>query len=173
MIKYAFALFVAATVVSCSNAPNVEEDPDLKEEYLNNEKDVNAMLDNWHKAAAEANFDRYFGYFASDTAIFIGTDATERWTVAEFKPWAKPYFDKGQAWTFTPVERHVYFSEDSEIAWFDEALDTPNLGPSRGSGVLRNTENGWRIAQYNLSVPIPNEIVDQVITQIDSTLQAQ
>lgn len=173
MIKYAFAFFVATTIVSCSNAPNVEEAPNLKEEYFNKENDVNQVLDDWHRAAAEANFNRYFGYFASDTAIFMGTDATERWTVEEFKPWAKPYFDRGKAWTFTPVERYVYFSADNEVAWFDETLDTPNLGPSRGSGVLSKTEDGWRIAHYNLSIPIPNEIVDHVVTQVDSALQAK
>jgi hypothetical protein len=38
--------------------------------------------------------------FAPD-GIFIGTDATERWTVAEFKAYAKPHFDKGRGWTYT------------------------------------------------------------------------
>jgi hypothetical protein len=33
-------------------------------------------------------------------------------------------------------DRHIDFSADSKTAWFDEMLDTPNLGPCRGSGVL-------------------------------------
>ena len=131
---------------------------------------IHQVLDDWHKAAAEANFDQYFGYFENDSSIFMGTDATERWTIAEFKPWSKPYFDRGKAWSFVATDRVVYFSEDGKTSWFDEVLDTPNLGPSRGTGVLRKTADGWKISHYNLTVPIPNEIVSDVVDQIDSVL---
>jgi hypothetical protein len=91
--------------------------------------------------------------------------------VAEFKPWSKPYFeDDGVAWTFTSTFRKIYFSDNGMVAWFDEELDTPNLGPSRGSGVLVKNENGWKIAHYNLTIPIPNSIVDDVVEQIESEL---
>ena len=133
-------------------------------------KAINTTLDDWHLAATEANFERYFMHFTGDSAIFMGTDATERWTVAEFKPWAKPYFDDGQAWDFTPVERHVYLSDNAQTAWFDESLDTPNLGPARGSGVLVKQAETWKIAHYNLSIPIPNAIVDTVVQQVDKSL---
>jgi len=134
-------------------------------------KAVNVVLNDWHDAAAKADFSRYFDHFASDSAIFMGTDATERWTVAEFKPWAKPYFDKGKAWNFTPVERHVFFADNGQTAWFDEALDTPNLGPARGSGVLVKKQGVWKIAHYNLSIPIPNAIADTVVDQVKKVLQ--
>ena len=134
-------------------------------------KAINTILDDWHLAASEANFERYFMHFTGDSAIFMGTDATERWTVAEFKPWAKPYFDDGEAWDFTPVERHVYLSDNLQTAWFDESLDTPNLGPARGSGVLVRQAETWKIAHYNLSIPIPNAIVDTVVKQVDKALQ--
>ena len=128
---------------------------------------IHEVLDDWHAAAAEADFERYFNHFAGDSSIFMGTDASERWTVSEFRPWSQPFFERGQAWNFTPTERFVYFSDDRQTAWFDEELDTPNLGPARGSGVLSNTENGWKIEHYNLSIPIPNEIADDVVNQID------
>ena len=153
---------VALAVVSCAGSGN---------NVTPSKADVNMTLDGWHQAASDANFERYFGYFASDSAIFMGTDATERWTIAEFRPWAKPYFEDGQAWDFTPVERHIYFSENGQIAWFDESLDTPNLGPARGSGVLRKQQGQWKITHYNLSIPIPNAIVDTVVQQIDEELQ--
>lgn len=133
--------------------------------------DINIMLNDWHDAAAEADFERYFNHFTGDSAIFMGTDATERWTVAEFKPWSKPYFERGRAWDFTPVDRHIYFSQSGRTAWFDEVLDTPNLGPSRGTGVLVRQDTTWKIAHYNLSIPIPNAIVDSVVQQIDRALQ--
>ncbi|MEM6524539.1 MAG: nuclear transport factor 2 family protein [Bacteroidota bacterium] len=133
-------------------------------------EDIHALLDDWHKAAANADFEKYFSYFESDSSIFMGTDATERWTVAEFRPWSKPYFDRGKAWSFKATERVIYFSKDRKTSWFDEVLDTPNLGPSRGTGVLTRTLEGWKISHYNLTVPIPNEIVGNVVEQIDSVL---
>lgn len=133
--------------------------------------EVEAVLDDWHNAAAEGDFDRYFNHFENDSSIFMGTDATERWTIAEFKPWAKPHFeDDGVAWTFTPTFRKIYFSDNTQTAWFDEELDTPNLGPSRGSGVLVKRDGNWKIAHYNLAIPIPNSIVDDVIQQIETEL---
>lgn len=128
---------------------------------------VNRVLDDWHAAAAEADFGRYFDHFAGDSAIFMGTDATERWTVDRFKDFAQPYFDKGEAWNFTPVERNIYFSDHGRTAWFDERLDTPNLGPSRGTGVLVYRDTTWKIAHYNLSIPIPNSIVYDLVEQIE------
>jgi len=140
-------------------------------DYNPSYEEVETVLDDWHNAAAEADFDRYFSHFDSDSAIFMGTDATERWTIAEFRPWSKPYFDQGDAWNFTPVERFIYFSPDGSVAWFDESLDTPNLGPARGSGVLIKREEGWKIAHYNLSVPIPNAIMDSVVNQVEEALE--
>ncbi|AKI98520.1 uncharacterized protein (TIGR02246 family) [Archangium gephyra] len=128
---------------------------------------VNAVLDDWHKAAAQADEARYFGHFTSD-AVFLGTDATERWTREEFRAWARPYFSKGKAWSFTSVSRHVSFSKDGAVAWFDEALSTPNMGPARGSGVLVKDGSAWKIAQYNLSIPIPNALMDDFKQRIEA-----
>tara|TARA_Y100001954_G_C15716783_1_gene556060 strand:- start:251 stop:733 length:483 start_codon:yes stop_codon:yes gene_type:complete len=140
--------------------------------FAQTEEAVHTVMNDWHEAAAEADFDRYFGYFADSTSIFMGTDDTERWNVAEFKAFSKPYFDRGRAWSFTPHSRFVYVSEDGKTAWFDEKLDTPNLGPSRGTGVLVLKDGKWKIAHYNLSVPIPNAIMDSVKTQIEHELES-
>lgn len=140
-------------------------------QILPSPEEVNAVLDDWHNAAAEGEFERYFDHFESDSSIFMGTDATERWTIDVFKPWSKPYFeDDGVAWTFTPTFRKVYFSNSGKVAWFDEELDTPNLGPSRGTGVLVKNEKGWKIAHYSLTIPIPNSIADDVVQQIETEL---
>ncbi len=122
---------------------------------------VNKLLDNWHKAAAYANEEAYFNKM-DDNAIYMGTDATERWTKSEFQEWAKPYFNKGKAWNFKVVSRHIYFSDDNNSAWFDETLDTW-MGDIRGSGVLVYKNNEWKIKHYNLSVPIPNEAINEVL----------
>ncbi len=130
------------------------------------------VLDDWHLAAAQADEARYFGHMA-DAAVFLGTDAGERWTKAEFRAWAAPFFKRGRAWSFRAVARHLSFSPDGRTVWFDEVLDTPNLGPARGTGVLVKEGRAWRIAQYNLTVPIPNPLMAKVKDLIEAHLKAE
>lgn len=122
---------------------------------------INKTLDNWHADAGGAKFDAYFSAMTPD-AIFIGTDATENWNIEQFKAFAKPYFDKGKAWNFKSVERHVYFNKAKDIAWFDELLDT-QMKICRGSGVMRKENGQWKIAHYVLSMTFPNDLVDDVV----------
>lgn len=123
--------------------------------------EINLVLDNWHKAAAEANFANYFDVIAED-GIFIGTDASENWNKEQFIAFSKPYFDKGKAWSFKAIERNIYFSNDGQLIWFDELLKT-QMKLCRGSGVLIKTNTGWKIKHYVLSMTIPNENVDDVV----------
>jgi hypothetical protein len=122
---------------------------------------INTTLDTWHKAATEAYFVNYFDALTDDS-IFIGTDATENWTKPAFQAYAKPYFDKGKAWSFTSLERHIYFSTDKKMAWFDELLNT-QMKICRGSGVLVLIDGKWKIKHYVLSMTIPNDNVDEVV----------
>ena len=119
------------------------------------------IIDNWHKAAAEANYEAYFDAMAEE-AIFIGTDATENWNKKQFQDFAKPYFDKGKAWNFKAIERNIYFSKDGKMAWFDELLNT-QMKICRGSGVLVQENQQWKIKHYVLSMTIPNEKTDEVV----------
>jgi hypothetical protein len=129
---------------------------------INKESEINLVLNNWHKAAAEANFNNYFNAMTDD-AIFIGTDATENWNKPAFIQFAKPYFDKGKAWNFSALERNIYFSSDKKTAWFDELLNT-QMKICRGSGVLVLDEKGnWKIKQYVLSMTIPNDNTNEVV----------
>ena len=124
--------------------------------------EINLILNNWHKAAAEANFNTYFGAMTED-AIYIGTDPTENWNKQEFIKFAKPYFDRGRAWNFTSLERNIYFSSDKKTAWFDELLNT-QMKICRGSGVLVADTNGnWKIKHYVLSMTVPNDNTDEVV----------
>jgi hypothetical protein len=111
-------------------------------------------LDDFHDAAARADEDRYFAHFAPD-GVFLGTDARERWDVASFRAYAHPYFARGKAWSFRGVRRRI--ASQGELAWFEEDLETQNLGPARGSGVMVRSGGRWRIEQYVLSVVVPNE----------------
>ena len=126
------------------------------------EKDkINMVLDGWHLAAANADFEAYFDKMTKD-GVFLGTDAMENWQNDEFREFSKPYFDKGKAWSFTAVQRNVYIGESSNFAWFDELLDT-QMKICRGSGVLKKINGQWKIAHYVLSIAVPNENVDELV----------
>jgi ketosteroid isomerase-like protein len=127
--------------------------------------EARATLDDFHAAAAAADGPRYFGHFAAD-GVFLGTDATERWTKEEFQAYAKPHFDAGKGWTYHATERHVDVDRGGAYAWFDELLANEKLGPCRGSGVLRREGGVWKIVQYNLTIPIPNDLALDVAEQI-------
>lgn len=133
----------------------------LKVEQNKDKEKINMMLDSWHKAAAEAKYDDYFNLMTED-AIFIGTDATENWNKTEFQAFAKPYFDKGKAWNFTALERHIYFDKSGKTAWFDELLNT-QMKICRGSGVLVKIGKDWKIKHYVLSMTVPNDNVNEVV----------
>lgn len=124
---------------------------------------VEQTIDAWHDAAARGDFHAYFSRMTRD-AVFLGTDATERWTRPEFEAFARPYFDGVEAWTYRPRDRHLMFSPDGRTGWFDELLDHDRYGELRGTGVLRRDERGaWRIAHYSLTFTIPNDAAAEVV----------
>lgn len=133
-----------------------------------NKEAINKTLDNWHKAAANADFTNYFNVLTDD-AIYIGTDASENWNKKQFEAFAKPYFDRGRAWSFTALERNIYFSKDNKMAWFDELLNT-QMKICRGSGVMVKEKNVWKIKHYVLSMTVPNDNSDEVV-KIKSALE--
>ena len=151
-MKKILAVLIVLTLSGCKS---------MMENKMISKANINATLDSWHKAAAEANYEDYFALMADD-AVFIGTDATENWNKKAFQAYAKPHFDKGKAWSFTALERHIYFDETGKTAWFDELLNT-QMKICRGSGVLVKIGNEWKIKHYVLSMTIPNENSDEVI----------
>lgn len=132
-----------------------------------NEAMIDKLLDDWHAAASSANGQKYFDLISNE-GFYLGTDASENWDKSAFVSFAKPYFDKGNAWKFQPKDRKVFFSDDNQIAWFNELLDTW-MGTCRGSGVLKQQSNGeWKIMQYNLAILVPNDVVQDYIKLVQS-----
>ena len=129
-------------------------------------------LDSFHDAAAVADGERYFAILPED-AVFLGTDATERWTGAHFRGFAARYFERPSAWTYVPLERHITIAPGGEIAWFDEVLDNGNYGECRGTGVLTKRGEAWVLRQYNLTVPVPNALMGDVARRIRAFLDAR
>lgn len=124
---------------------------------INNE--INDLLDSWHQAASEADYEQYFSKMTTDSH-FLGTDATENWAYSDFMSFSKPYFDRGKAWSFTVVNRNISYK--NQVVWFDEILQT-QMGLCRGSGVCVLDGHKWKIAHYVLSILVPNEHVDELL----------
>jgi len=151
----ALILLLAMIAGACAAPPSASDPRDA----------VARVLDDFHAAAAASDGDRYFAHFTDD-GVFLGTDATERWTVAEFRAYAEPFFAKGKGWTYHPWERFVGLSADGATAWFDERLSHGRYGELRGTGVLRLEHGRWRIAQYNLAFPVPNDLALDLVERI-------
>jgi ketosteroid isomerase-like protein len=133
-------------------------------------KSVAETLDALHRAASEAKEGEYFSLYAPD-AVFLGTDASERWTLDQFRAYAHRPFSEGKGWTYTVRSRNVSVSSDGSVAWFDEVLDNAKLGECRGTGVLTRSDGAWRVAQYNLTIPIPNAMAVDVAERIREAKQ--
>lgn len=124
--------------------------------------EIHSLLDSLNISAAQADFDKYFSYFA-EGATYNGTDATENWDKESFMAWSKPYFDAKTTWNFKSVKRNIYhIGTNYDIAWFDELLNT-QMKICRGSGVVIKEKGKWKIQQYVLSMTIPNSKLDEII----------
>ncbi len=121
------------------------------------EASMDALMDEWHQAAHEANEEAYFSLMTAD-AVFIGTDASERWLRDELRLWAKEAFSRNSAWSFTVRERNWQAQDGFWIC--DELLDT-GMGLCRASAVLVPVEDSWKIQHYQLSLTVPNEKIPE------------
>jgi ketosteroid isomerase-like protein len=126
---------------------------------------VRAMLEDFHRAAAEADAERLFGHIDPEATIF-GTDATERWSAEQFRALTAPYLARGQGWTTLPVAQFVHLSEGEDFAWFHERLGSTRHGAMRGSGVARKQEGRWRIVHYDTAFPVPDRIFRDLVQRI-------
>ncbi len=146
-----FTLFTTA-LLSCG------EDGQSQQSAI---QSINRVLDSYHAAAADGDWDTYFDLMSED-GVFIGTDARERWTKPEFQL----YSSGSDGWVYTPQQRNINFTPDGASAWFDESLLSQSYGSSRGTGVLIRTDQGWKISQYHLTLPIPNGMVRDITNRI-------
>ena len=123
------------------------------------QEDLDVLLNGLHLDAHKGNFESYFDRFSAD-AVFLGTDKTERWTIEEFKSYAKPAFSDGHGWTYAVIERN--WEGDGNTRWFDEILLNEKLGHCRGTGVVELINGEWKISHYALTMLVPNSIAAKV-----------
>ena len=123
------------------------------------QEDLDALLNGLHLDAHKGNFESYFDRYSTD-AVFLGTDKTERWTIEDFKAYAKPAFSDGHGWTYSVIERN--WEGDGNTRWFDEILLNEKLGYCRGTGVVELINGEWKISHYALTMLVPNSIAAKV-----------
>lgn len=150
-------LILAATLAACASPSRTEPTTTAAATAA-----IEATLNDFHDAASKADAPRYFAHFAPE-GVFIGTDATERWNVKQFRAFAQPYFSQGKGWTYTPTIRHIDILPGGTAAYFDELLTNEKYGICRGTGVLRVIDGQWKISQYHLTKPVPNEAMEKVV----------
>jgi hypothetical protein len=166
VVPCALAALAALAAISCGGrAPAAP--PPASVGAADAETEIARELDDMNEAAAHAEEARYLDHFATG-AVFMGTDATERWDVAALRAYAHPKFSQGHGWTLRSVRRAVTVWRTGDVAWFDEDLAGVKLGPARGSGVMVRVGGRWKVAQYNLSLTIPNERFAEVRALLDA-----
>jgi hypothetical protein len=170
MTVVSIAVFgIAGTMGSCSgNGQKAANAKVMAHQEATSE--IGIVLDTLHDAAAKADGTRYWSCFAPD-AVFLGTDATERWTLTEFRKYADERFATGKGWNYVASNRHVTLSPGKDAAWFDEVVTNAKYGACRGTGVMVKTREGWKIAQYSLTLPIPNDLMAEISSLIKGYLK--
>lgn len=129
---------------------------------------IDAVLDAFHAAAATADEGRYLATLA-DSVVFLGTAPGERWEGEAWHEFVHSLFSRGKGWTYVPSARTVGIAADERTAWFDETVENDHYGACRGTGVLRRTDDGWKIQQYNLTIPVPDELAPELVEKIRKT----
>ena len=150
-MKKILFIFLLPLIIFCQNT--------------NLDQAVTSVLNNLHLYAAEARGPEYFDLFAKD-AIFFGTDIDERWDKNAFQEYGLARFETGKGWTYYMTERNIYFSDDDQTCWFDELVRSDKYGELRGTGVLKLVDQDWKIVQYNLVLPMPNDLLPKYAQEI-------
>lgn len=151
-LKRGFTIAIIACILPLSVSADKDDSDKVK---------ASKLLDHLHTFAATGNWDAYFPLFAKG-AVFVGTDASENWSLGEFEAFARRY----KGWTYVMTQRSIRFSKDKKVAWFHELLTNTSYGTTRGTGTLLKSDQGWKIAQYSLTIPVPNAIAKKVTQDI-------
>lgn len=119
-------------------------------------KFIDHKMNDLHDAADKGDKTRYLNHFAEDS-VFMGTDDWERWPYEAFSKYVNKHFKDGKGWSYTPIKRHTNLNSQKTFAWVDEIVESAKWGRFRGTAVLENTAQGWKLKHYSLTKLVPNE----------------
>jgi len=134
-------------------------------------QDVDILMDKFHKSTSAGDGDMMVSCL-SDQFVFLGTDAKERWERAPFESYARERFSKNSSWTYKLLKRNVTKVSDSFYI-FDESLKNSYLGTCRSTGSIVLQKGSLKLAQYSLSMPVPNDIILGFVDQIKQFEETQ
>lgn len=117
---------------------------------------IDNKMDDFHAAADQGDKRRYLDHFSEDS-VFMGTDDWERWPYEAFAKYVNKHFKDGKGWSYTPIKRFTNFNSQKTVAWVDEIVESEKWGRFRGTAVLENTPQGWKLKHYSLTKLVPNE----------------
>ncbi len=128
---------------------------------------IGATLDAMHSAAEKLDVDAFLGSFAPD-AVFIGTAPGERLSLQQLRDNDGSALAAGAGWPVEVVSRNVTLGSSQDVAWFDESLKSPLLGPLRATGVMAYDarDDAWRIRMYSIAMAVPAERLADVVATI-------
>jgi len=113
---------------------------------------IDKKMDDFH--AAQGDKRRYLNHFSQDS-VFMGTDDWERWPYEVFAKYVNKHFKGGKGWSYTPVTRYTNLNSQKTFAWVDEIVESEKWGRFRGTAVLENTQQGWKLKHYSLTKLVP------------------
>lgn len=155
---------VFVNLLGCSASINIDGDASPSGKRVSH-SEIGVVLDEWHQAAADGELERYI-HLMTEGAVFMGTDESERWTRDELEAYAEPHFGDGEGWVYVPRDRYVRTNAFGDIAWVDEVLDNEKYGVLRGTAVLKQNGDVWKIAHYSLTFLVPNDSAKDVVKVI-------
>ena len=126
---------------------------------------IAGVLDAWHGAAAAADEEKYFSYFTPD-AVFLGSDASERWTRDEFRKWAATVLRPGQGLELQGGVAVDLLLAGPRRGMVRRGARHAEHGPVPGIGCSR--PRGRLMADHPVQPlrPIPNDLVDEFTKRI-------
>ncbi len=157
-------------IIRSYRAPPPPPPPAPEEATATAAEAVRSVLADFDLAVWNADPPGIFKHLAPD-AIFFGPGAADRFNVEALRE----RLPDAVAWLGKVQDRHVVVSDDRTLAWFDQRLDSRNLGELRASGVLRFAGDGaagggqaedWQIVQYHVALPVPNQLVAELLEKI-------
>jgi len=116
-------------------------------------------IDALHRASAKADPEAFLALLTTD-AVLLGVDGNKRLEGQALHSFVHERFSRGETWKYRSQQREIRLSADGVVAWFNEALEHDQLGHGWGSGVLIKTGAGWKVAQYNFSIVVPNNMTE-------------
>lgn len=125
--------------------------------------ELSLLIREWYYAASEGQVEKFLEFFLKDErTTYFGTDPSELWYgYDQIKSNFEENFREYRKWTIMSKNLSVHrfgevvvFTDDVELSAHHG--DTGIAEDARMTGVLINSQGGWKIIQAHFSLGVPN-----------------